>query len=584
MHHSPMVQKVLILAAIFIAIFVRLYNLSWGLPFPFHPDERNMADAIVRLECPTPVAKECFNPHFYAYGQAPLYIGYVGIQALHAITGEPQMISFDEAVMTLRIQSVFYSLGILVFALGIVQFIIPLSAVVIALCLIFLSLQPYIIQFAHFGTTESLLMMLYMSIIWLTCHIYKKPNIKMISVAAFMLGISVGVKISSLVFGLLPATLLIFAVMQSHEKMHRKVQLIARYGLVGFFMLILGAFIVSPHYFINWIELLGSMYYEVGVGNGSIPVFYTRQFEYTIPYLFQFVKVFPYTHGFLGLAIFLASFLFYSWNNPYFNILRLSFILYFVPSGFLFTKWARFMAPIMPVMSLIAFVWIVFLISRVSKNIGIRFVVAILLIVSLLPGIGYLAVYGSMDVRYQASEWMNAHIKSHENVLIESGNVVDLPIHDPKNTQYAPYTGYKRAIVDLYNADIDPAIQIKLDKLTRDSDYVIIASRRVFANHTCEWPDQSSIEMLFYRRNPIAAGRYAGWCEKKMQDYPRVQRFFDDVFDTEKYYLVQTFTSYPRIQLWDKTLIQFPDENAEEAWTVFDHPTIRIYKKLQPQD
>ena len=43
--------------------------------------------------------------------------------------------------------------------------------------------------------------------------------------------------------------------------------------------------------------------------------------------------------------------------------------------------------------------------------------------------------------------------------------------------------------------------------------------------------------------------------------------------------MVAEFTSYPEISFFGTTLIDFPDENAEETWTVFDHPVIRIYKK-----
>jgi len=42
---------------------------------------------------------------------------------------------------------------------------------------------------------------------------------------------------------------------------------------------------------------------------------------------------------------------------------------------------------------------------------------------------------------------------------------------------------------------------------------------------------------------------------------------------------VAEFNSYPKITLFGKTFIEFPDENAEETWSVFDHPVIRIYKK-----
>ena len=53
-------------------LYSRFVNLAWGLPYPFHPDERNMAAAIQSLSW-----QDKFNPHFFAYGQLPLYLGYL---------------------------------------------------------------------------------------------------------------------------------------------------------------------------------------------------------------------------------------------------------------------------------------------------------------------------------------------------------------------------------------------------------------------------------------------------------------------------------------------------------------------------
>ncbi|KXK09391.1 MAG: hypothetical protein UZ22_OP11002001073 [Microgenomates bacterium OLB23] len=46
------------------------------------------------------------------------------------------------------------------------------------------------------------------------------------------------------------------------------------------------------------------------------------------------------------------------------------------------------------------------------------------------------------------------------------------------------------------------------------------------------------------------------------------------------YKLVAEVTSFPRIKLFGITWYESIDEHAEETWTVFDHPVIRIYKKI----
>jgi hypothetical protein len=44
--------KLPILIVLFlILIYTRFVNIGWGLPYPMHPDERNMAVAVQNLNC-----------------------------------------------------------------------------------------------------------------------------------------------------------------------------------------------------------------------------------------------------------------------------------------------------------------------------------------------------------------------------------------------------------------------------------------------------------------------------------------------------------------------------------------------------
>lgn len=47
--------SVIIYALLFLVLLsTRFVNLGWGLPYPMHPDERNMVDAITKLRCDDP--------------------------------------------------------------------------------------------------------------------------------------------------------------------------------------------------------------------------------------------------------------------------------------------------------------------------------------------------------------------------------------------------------------------------------------------------------------------------------------------------------------------------------------------------
>jgi hypothetical protein len=62
-----------------------------------------------------------------------------------------------------------------------------------------------------------------------------------------------------------------------------------------------------------------------------------------------------------------------------------------------------------------------------------------------------------------------------------------------------------------------------------------------------------------------------------------LKKYYEDLFSGKSGFTkVAEFSSYPRIQLFGKTIFEFPDESAEETFTVFDHPVMRVYKRNGP--
>lgn len=83
--------------------------------------------------------------------------------------------------------------------------------------------------------------------------------------------------------------------------------------------------------------------------------------------------------------------------------------------------------------------------------------------------------------------------------------------------------------------------EIKLTNLIKDSDYILIPSRRVFKN----------------QNNP---------------SFPYSQKYYQSLFNNKLgFNQIKQFSSNNSLFL--------NSENAEETWSVFDNPTIRIFKK-----
>jgi hypothetical protein len=320
---------------------------------------------------------------------------------------------------------------------------------------------------------------------------------------------------------------------------------------------------------------MSALDFESAVAIGTVEVFYTRSFAHTMPVVFQFLSVFPFALGSIMTVLFIIGFFVLPWRREY-VIMRIAFLLYFIPSSITYTKWTRFMAPLFPLMILFGVSTLFRIYDTVVNFVkthpklkdgykraslmadSLFFTVMLALLV--IPGLAYLTIYQTPDVRYKASEWIFKNVKSDAYILQETANVVDIPIPSP-DMKNIPTTSYQYFSFNFYDVDADSSYQPQLREHVRNADYIFVPSRRIFANHTCV-------------RRDIDA------CRALRNKYPILNEYYDSLFNGELgFEQVAVFTSYPRIEFFGKTILEFPDEVAEETWTVFDHPVIRIFKR-----
>ncbi len=557
---KKVLNALLPLTLLAILIVTRFINLGWGLPFPFHPDERNMTMAIIQLRC-TSFPIDCFNPHFFAYGQLPLYIGYIVAKIIAFMQGAfKHPITFEQATLALRMISAVSSVITFYLLLKMVEVVAgawkwPIPRIMYFLIGLTFIFSPALIQFAHFGTTESMLMLFYTAITYVSILLFQKklqPQSGYI-LLSIILGLAVGTKVSSLVFILLPLYVL-YKVETQNQTMRVGIFFTGMKLIFGTFLV---SCLVSPYNFIDFEGFLGSMHYESAVGIGQDKVFYTRQFMGSIPGVFQIIKIFPFA---LGLPVVVLSFLgliFLPWKKE-FAILRLAIFSYFIFNAGLYAKWTRFMSPIFPLLIVLAIFLIIYIYTKLPK----MWLLCVVIALMCLPGLAYVSVYMKPDVRVQATDWMVHHIPANSKVLQEGGNVVDLPL-GPNN--------FLMANVDLYALEDNPDSKYSFSSGVQEADYILVPSRRVFANHTCLLPTDKQTRNLTY---------YSSHCAKLQLMYPALNQYYSDLFSGKLGFKeIATFTSYPTLSLFGQQILTFPDESAEETWSVFDHPVIRIYKK-----
>jgi len=525
-----MFYKSALVFAFILLIVTRLIGIRWGGETNFfNPDENNMASAITRFSSPD------LNPHFFAYGQFPLYLTYYSIIATTKIfTGQTiETVSYPQAIYGLRLWSAIFAI-VSIFILYKVARLVFENRRIPLIFLYLLIFNPGLIQVAHFGTTESLLILVFVINIYIAIKIIHSTRLKRTAELLLLGGICTGIglasKISSFIFlgPILLSVLFIFPKSAFKLKLILLTQLSI---LVSLFLFV----IFSPYNLIDHQDFLSTMNYETSVATGKSDVFYTRQFINTPPYIFQLSKIFPYTNG---LVVYLFSlfglsaliFGFKKLSSPQKQIwfcLLISCLVYFLYFGQLYTKWTRFMSPIFFIFPLFASIFI----ARFRHPRPIL----LLTVLSSLSGIIFLHQYCIPDVRLTATKYLNSHIPAEKTILSEAGNVVNLPL-----------SGNNSVInFDFYSYDADSKLPRELASKLVDIDYILVPSRRMFKNQTAP-------------------------------QFPYSSKYYQALFQGQL-----GFIEITKIKPLSDLFLN--EENAEETWSVFDRPTVRVFQKIKQQ-
>jgi uncharacterized membrane protein len=510
--------------------FLRFYNLNWDLGFTFHPDERNIANAITKIS----LFKQ-LNPEFFAYGGFTIYLYRAVGEILTFITKDSSWIAHWGKINLIGrfISALFSSLTIpLVYIAGKKMF----SKKVGIIASVLIAFSPSLIQTAHFAVTESFLAF-FVILILLSSLNLKQSSLKKYIKSGFLLGISIAAKTAALSFLVIPVTA---CVLWTKKKTFWKRSLLFL-ALLGTAILVFTIF--SPYTFLDWGKFMESMKYESGVATGRLPVPYTLQFTNTFPYLFQLKNLFwqfgsVTIFGILGIIWLI--FTFSRRKEKKIAIFLIFPVVYFLYVGSWHTKFIRYMVPILPFIGISA----AYLLSKtqnLSFKLG-RLLIFVIIFSNVVWGLAFFSIYLRPQTRIVASEWIYQNIPSGSKIYTEHWDD-GLPVNLPKSNRGK----YEIEELTIYEPDNSQKIDYFSEKLSK-GNYVILSSRRL-------WGTLINLE----------------------EKYPITSRYYKLLFSGKLgYQKVAEFSSYPKI-----LGIQINDGSSEETFQVYDHPTVFIFKKTK---
>lgn len=516
-------ELLLLVAIIFTGAFLRFYKLDWGDGLFTHPDEYHIVNSVSQLSFPNQM-----HPNFFSYGTVIIYLIYFVKLFVNILP-----IEINTFILGRFFSAFFSTMTLPVIYLLTRNF---LSIKFSLLATFFTAITPGLIQQAHFTTPESALtFFIFVSLLFII-YFVKSSSIITLILSSIFFGLTLGVKISGLIF--LP-TILIAIFIECRKRVLRMTVLITLVLAIACITLVF----VSPFIFLDFEAFRRNLEYEGGLAFGKFPVFYTRQFINTLPVIFHFEKILLFA---LGPSLLITSFfgfillIFFVSKKSQINyfLFFLAFISLFGFNASLFAKWTRFIAPTFPFFAIFT---ALFFEKLYSKNRSLSNVLMIILFTtSVIWTIAFFSIYLRNDIRTTASEWVKENINKDAQLLLETGNMIDLPIDG----------NFKKISLDFYSLEQDAKTRLKIAEGLEDADYFLVQSRRVFMNHM-RLPNQFPKTSIFYKA------------------------LFDGSLGFEQ---IKQFASFPQIVFFGN-IIEFPDEEAEETWSVFDHPVIRVFKK-----
>lgn len=583
-------SKILLIAIIFaIGIFFRFSGLNWDSGHHLHPDERFLNMLINDMSFPDSwseyfsPALSSINPRnnsrdFYVYGNWPITFN----KLVNEIIGSNGL--GEIAIVGRKLSAVVDSLTILLVFLVASQFQKKikinsknlLSKKVAYWASLVYALFVLSIQQSHFFTTDTFLNLFCASSFYFALKYLdnnkQDTSLLWLILSGVLMGWAIGSKITAVLF--LPLILVIVFIKNLRLKKLKISKISIKILMNTMIFLVISYFslrLVSPYMFSSANFFDPAIEPKLIENLKQLKTFEGDEVWY--PPAIQWINR-PVTFGITNLAVFgigLGSFFFLiigliatatfvkQWDlssmkkffssslqpteSDQFFVIFLFMVVWMVSIifyySFQFVSSSRYFLPLYPYFALL----ISFGIDKSLKNTGNNKIVSFGILISLFVWpLMFLNIYQNLHSRVSASQWIYQNISPQSKILSEHWDDA-LPLNLQQYPQH--YSSEQLPVFWIDNDQKWNEINTQLDM----AEYYILSSNRAW-----------------------------GSIQRVPEKYPQMSKFYKDLFaGRTQYKLVAKFSSFPGFEYLGLP-ISFNDSWAEEAFTVYDHPEVYIFK------
>lgn len=568
-------NKIIYLLSFIIVILIgasfRFYHLNWDDGHNLHPDERFLTMVQTAMTPPGSLS-EYLDPdtstfharnighRFFVYGTFPLVVNktiarMMGNDNYHDLALQGRHLSAMADVFTL----IFVMLLTLIVAsyLKLSPYVSIWSGLVYALMVL-----P--IQLSHFFTTDTFKNLFVIMALFFASKAYVSRYAVWVIPASISFGLALASKVSALF--ILPLILAIIVLSVFHQSFKFRQLLSPEYllhaiGLIVLFVLFFYPAIrlAEPYYFASssWIDMRINPQMVDNIRelrsweNPDVWFPPSIQWINTPPIWFALKNMAVWGMGLpiflIGVAGMFWSFRFITQKKTGWVYLLLVIgwmIVFFAYQSVQFTKALRYFINLYPLMAIVSGIAVAQLLEGLRiRNLWVKGgLIGIMLMILVFWPLSFMSIYIQPHTRVQASEWIYQNLPPSDRVVNEHWDD-PLPLRLP---QYS-HLQFKGEMLPVFAEDTADKWE-DIYQLLDGADYYFISSNRAWGSVT-QVPDR----------------------------YPKQSQFYEDLFDEKlEFTKVAEFTSYPSLK-WLGIPIEFNSDNADETFTVYDHPKVMIF-------
>ncbi|MGE5718093.1 MAG: ArnT family glycosyltransferase, partial [Acidobacteriota bacterium] len=264
---SPRAFRGLLLLLALFALGIRLVGLDFDQNHFFHPDERAIGDAIVKLSF-HPLQ---LNPHFFAYGSLPFYLTKALSSLLAAVTGRDWFTSYDGVVHVGRFLSALAGALTVLLVAAVGRRLYGQKAGLLAGLL--LALAVLHVQTSHFASTDVTLTLFVLLALAASGRLALRGRGRDALLAGALTGFSLATKASAAPL-LLPLVVAVFLACRPAHAWRKAALLLAAAGLATVAAFFLG----EPYAFLDFHEFWRSVSEQGAMVRHAGLVPYTNQY------------------------------------------------------------------------------------------------------------------------------------------------------------------------------------------------------------------------------------------------------------------------------------------------------------------